>query len=210
MRANRFRPQVRLVGEDGDQPRKPLRLSSGMWWILLSFTTINLVALPLWLVYLSQVMWPTAILEVIGAIQIISIVAALIAWRTTDGFLGRRAIIGVLLILGGSVALLGVGRVAESAGERTTVLIVTVVMTFGMMYARLALLEMAHRLVLEQDKVMRVFTLLDVVDSSFLQLGLFGGGMLAPGGVVGGSLVEPPGGSPARSHSTSRPRSLAA
>ena len=170
----------RILATSQRQPlKKPLRLSSGMWWILLSFTTLNLGALPLWLVYLSQVMWPTANLGVIGAIQTISIVAALIAWRTTDGALGRRAIIGVLLTLGGSVALLGVGRVADSAGERTAVLIVTVVMTFGMMYASLALLEMAHRLVLEQDHVVRVFTLLDVVDSSSLQLGLFVGGLLA-------------------------------
>lgn len=168
-----------LVTSQRKPRKKPLRLSSEMWWILISFTTINLGALPLWLVYVSQVMWPTANLGVIGAIQTISIVAALVVWRTTDGALGRRAVIGVLLILAGSIALLGVGRVADSAGERAAVLIVTVVMTFGMMYASLALLEMAHRLVLEQDRVVLVFTLLDVVDSSSLQLGLFVGGLLA-------------------------------
>jgi len=58
------------------------------------------------------------------------------------------------------------------------VLTATVAMTFGMMYASLALLETAHRLVDQQDSAVRVFTLIDVVDSSSLQLGLFLGGLL--------------------------------
>jgi len=56
--------------------------------------------------------------------------------------------------------------------------LVTVVMTYGMMYASLALLEMAHRLIERQNGVVRMFTLIDVVDSSALQLGLFVGGLL--------------------------------
>ncbi len=154
------------------------RLTSAMRWILGSFIVINLGALPLWLVYLSQVMWPAADLGAVGAIQTIAVAAALLAWRTTKGDLGRRAMVGVLLVLGGSMALLGVGKAAESSGEHATVLVVTVAMTFGMMYTSLALLEMAHRLVGEQDGVVRIFTLIDVVDSSSLQMGLFVGGLL--------------------------------
>ncbi len=91
--------------------------------------------------------------------------------------------LGVLLVLAGSVALLGVGKAAESSGEQVAVLVVTVAMTFGMMYASLALLEMAHRLVGEQAAAVRIFTLLDVVDSSSLQLGLFIGGLLVSSSV---------------------------
>lgn len=154
------------------------RLPPAMWWILASFTTINLGALPLWLVYLSQVMWPAANLGVIAAIQTIAAVVALLVWRTTEGTLGRRAVIGALLVLTSSTALFTIGVTAESSGEHAIVLIVTVLMTFGMMQTSLALLEMAHRLVTAQRSIVRAFTLVDVVDSSSVQLGLFMGGLL--------------------------------
>jgi hypothetical protein len=156
----------------------PQSLTPAMRWIFGGFIAINLGALPLWLVYLSQVMWPAANLGAVGAIQTAAVVAALLAWRTTEGDLGRRAIVGVQLVFAGGIALLGVGRAAESSGEHAVVLVVTVAMTFGMMYASLALLEMAHRLVGEQEGVVRIFTLIDVVDSSSLQAGLFVGGLL--------------------------------
>ncbi len=154
------------------------RADPAMWWILASFSTLNLGALPLWLVYLSQVLWPTVDLGIIAAIQTVAVVAALLAWRTTGGSLGRRAIAGVLLVFGGSVALVGIGEVAQNSAEHAMVLIVTVTMTFGLMYASLALLEMAHRLVAGKESLVRTFTLIDVVDSSALQLGLFVGGLL--------------------------------
>lgn len=156
----------------------PQSLTPAMRWILGGFIAINLGALPLWLVYLSQVMWPAADLGAVGAIQTAAVVAALLAWRTTEADLGRRAMVGTLLVSAGSVALLGIGKAANSSGEHGTVLAVTVAMTFGMMYASLALLEMAHRLVREHDGVVRTFTVIDVVDSSSLQVGLFVGGLL--------------------------------
>lgn len=157
---------------------RPGRLNPALWWVLASFTAVNLGALPLWLVHLSRVMWPTAELGVIGAIQTFAVVGALLCWRPTDGDLGRRALIGALLMLGGSLALVGVGNTAVSSREHAVVLLVTVAMTFGMVYASLALLETAHRLVGQQGGAVRVFTLIDVVDSSSLQLGLFVGGLL--------------------------------
>lgn len=154
------------------------RLPPAMWWILASFTTVNLGALPLWLVYLSQVIWPAANLGVIAAIQTIAAVVALLVWRTTEGNLGKRAVVGALLVFASSTALFKIGATAENSGEHAIVLIVTVLMTFGMMYTSLALLEMAHRLVTAQHSVVRTFTLVDVVDSSSVQLGLFVGGLL--------------------------------
>lgn len=159
------------------------RLTPAMRWILGSLVAINIGALPLWLVYLSQVMWPEADLGVVAAIQTAAVVAALLAWRTTEGDLGRRATAGVLLILGGSMGLVAVGKIAESRSEQVTVLAVTVAMTFGMTYASLGLLEMAHRLIDERDNVVRIFTLIDVVDSSSLQLGLLIGGLLVTSSV---------------------------
>lgn len=153
-------------------------LSPALRWILVSFTVVNLGALPLWLVYLAEVLWPGADLGVVAAIQTVAVVAALLAWRTTSDHLEGRAIGGVLLVLAGAAVLVGVGGVADSRAEHAMVLGVTVAMTFGMQYASLALLELVHRLATGSDDVVRIFTLIDVVDSSSLQVGLFLGGLL--------------------------------
>lgn len=159
-------------------PTTPQRISPVMWWILGSIAALHLGALPLWLVYLHEVMWPTVNLGAIGAIQTLAIVAALLAWRSTAGGLERRAMTGAILVVAGSIALVGVGRVADHAAEQVTVLLATVAMSFGVTYTSLALLEMAHRLVDSRQSVVRMFTILDVVDSSALQLGLLVGGFL--------------------------------
>ncbi|PRB15237.1 hypothetical protein [Microbacterium sp. MYb62] len=167
--------------------QRPPRLPPVLWWILGSFAALHLGALPLWLVYLSAAIWPTADLGAIGAIQTVAVVAALLVWRPTNGGLGSRAMIGVLLVVAGSIALVGVGESAEGVGEHVGVVLVTISMTFGMTYAGLALLEMAHRIVERQQHVVRVFTIIDVVDSSALQLGLFIGGFLVTSSVQTGT-----------------------
>jgi hypothetical protein len=151
-------------------------MQSATRWILASLAFLNLGALPLWLVYVSSV-WPGADLGVIGATQTISAVGALLAWRTTDGPIGRRAITGALMTLAGSLSLPAIGHHVESPLQQVAVLAVTAAMAGGMTYASTALLESAHRLVAHGSSV-RDFTILDVVDSSSLQLGLFIGGLL--------------------------------
>lgn len=158
----------------------------GIKRILASFALLNFGALPMWLVYLSEVIWPSADLGLVGAVQTIAVVAALLAWRTTEGPLGRRAMIGTVAVLAGSLALLTVDGAVESTFEQGTVLAVTVAMAGGATYASVALLESAHRIVHDQTSV-RNFTLLDVVDSSSLQLGLFIGGLLVAASATGES-----------------------
>jgi hypothetical protein len=160
-------------------------LPATMKWILASFALLNLGALPLWLVYLSEVIWPTANLGLVGAAQTIAVVAALLAWRTTDGPLGPRVMLGTLAVLAGSLALLTVG-VVDSSLEQATVLAVTAAMAGGATYASVGLLESAHRIV-DPEASVRNFTHLDVVDSSSLQLGLFVGGLLVAASATGES-----------------------
>lgn len=162
----------------------PPRMPAPIWWILASFAALNMAGLPLWLVYLSEVIWPTVNLSLIGAIQTLALVAALLAWRPTVRDVRWRAIIGTLLAVAGSIALAGVGQVSgPPTAAHYTVIIITVLMTFGATYASLALLEMAHRLVEGDKAVVRVFTVIDVVDSSALQLGLFLSGLLVASSV---------------------------
>jgi hypothetical protein len=82
-----------------------------------------------------------------------------------------------LVLLAGSCALLTVGGSVAGAREQVTVVVVSAMIVGGSTYASIALLEAAHRLVDEANSV-RNFTLLDVIDSSSLQFGLFIGGLL--------------------------------
>lgn len=155
-----------------------------MIWILASFTLINFASLPMWLVYLAEVSWPDANLALVGAVQTAAVVAALLAWRSTDGPVGRRVIAGTLVLLAGSATLLTVGGTVAGLREQVTVFAVSAAIAAGSTYASIALLEAAHRLVTAENSV-RSFTLLDVVDSSSLQFGLFAGGLLVTVSTVG-------------------------
>lgn len=162
----------------GDATAPATSIPTAMKWILASFALLNVGALPLWLVYLDDVAWPTANLGLIAAIQTLASVAALLAWRTTDGPLHRRANVGVLLVLLGSLTLLAISGTVDTGAEQAAVFALTATMAGGATYTRVALLETAHRTV-DTDSSVRSFTYLDVVASSALQLGLFAGGWLA-------------------------------
>lgn len=155
----------------------PVSLPAAMRMILLVFGALNLGALPLWLVYLDEVLWPTANLGVVGALQTVASVAALLAWRPTDGSLTNRAQVAAGVTLVGSVGLLFVHAPVATRAAETVVLVVTVLMAAGATTVRVAMLESAHRIVTGATSV-RSFTMLDVVASTSLQLGLFVGGLL--------------------------------
>lgn len=150
---------------------------AAMRMVLLVFGALNLGALPLWLVYLDEVLWPTANLGVVGALQTVASVTALLAWRPTEGTLTNRAQVAAGVTLLGSVGLLVVNAPVTTPAAEAVVLVVTVLMAAGVTTVRIAMLESAHRIVTEATSV-RSFTLLDVVASSSLQLGLFVGGLL--------------------------------
>jgi hypothetical protein len=156
-------------------PRTPIPAT--VKWILTSIALLNLGALPLWLVYVSQILWPSANLGLIGSVQAIASVLALLGWRTTEGTLGRRALAGAAATLAGGLALTTIGGTVDTTLEGATVVAVTAVMAGGLAYASVALLEIVHRTVDHRASV-RTFTILDVVDSSSLQLGLFIAGLL--------------------------------
>ena len=171
--------------EDATAPASGIPIP--MRWILASFALLNIGALPLWLVYLDDVAWPTANLGLVAAIQTLASVVALLAWRTTEGPLHRRANVGVGLVLLGSLTLLAISGTVDTGAERAAVFALTATMAGGATYTRVALLETAHRTV-DTDSSVRSFTYLDVVASSALQLGLFAGGML----VTASSVAEGP------------------
>jgi hypothetical protein len=73
---------------------------------------------------------------------------------------------------------------------KAVVVTVTVMVTGGVATVSVALLKSAHRIV-DRASIVRSFTILDVVDSSSLQLGLFLGGLLITAGrLPGGTTVH--------------------
>jgi hypothetical protein len=144
---------------------------------LVVFAAVNIGAVPLWLVYLDEVLWPTANLGAVAAVQTISSMAALLAWRPTDGDVTLRALVASVatLVAAAAVALLD-GPVGSSS-ERAVVVLATALVAGGTTTVRIAMLEAAHRIVRPANTV-RAFTLIDVVASTSLQAGLLVGGLL--------------------------------
>jgi hypothetical protein len=136
---------------------------SGDRRILVAVGAVNLGALPLWLVYLKTSLWPQANLGVVGAVQTIASLVALLAWRATEGDLAHAA-----AVLAGPV---------DSNIEIAVVYGVTVAITICATVINLVMLEELHRRTSSAASV-RAFTMLDVVESTSLQIGLVAAGFL--------------------------------
>ncbi len=156
------------------------------------FAAVNLGAVPLWLVYLDKVLWPTVNLGAIAAVQTVASMAALLAWRSTDGDVTRRALVAVARNPRcGSrhrapAQPSGFGRPADRRGRGATAIVAG-----GTTTVRIAMLEAAHRVVRPANTV-RAFTLIDVVASTSLQVGLLVSGLLITASTgAGAGLADP-------------------
>lgn len=161
---------------DGPNPaRRPL--SKHTRTLLVVFGTVNIGALPLWLVYLDQALWPTANLGLVAGIQTAASMVALLAWRPTDGDVTIRAFVAAVVLLVAVVTIAFVpGPITSTVGQ-AVVLLATAVIGASVTTVRVATLEAAHRTVHEANSV-RAFTVIDVVASTSLQAGLLAGGLL--------------------------------
>ncbi len=145
--------------------------------VLVVFAAINIGAIPLWLVYLNKVLWPAANLGAIAAVQTVASMAALLAWKSTDGDVTRRALIGAAATLAAAASIVTLDGPVGSAAQQALIVGATAAMAAGTTTARLAMLEATHRVITPANTV-RAFTLLDVVASTSLQAGLLLSGFL--------------------------------
>lgn len=145
--------------------------------ILVAESVVTLGALPLWLVYLATSLWPEANLGVVGAVQIIASLVALLTWRSTEGDLARRGRMGAVALVCGGLAAAALAGPVDSNIEIAVVYAVTVVITFSGTVISLVLLEELHRRTSLPASV-RTFTMLDVASSTSLQVGLVAAGFL--------------------------------
>jgi hypothetical protein len=151
---------------------------------------LGLGSVPLFVVYVHAVLWPSANLGMIAALQVIAGLAASIASRPTVEGLRRRARLAATGLVLCAALLLTVATPVQSVVGKTIVLMVTVGTAFGLTMARIALLELVHQHVDEANSV-RAFTVLDVVASSSVQLGLLVGGFLVAASTATSWPVDP-------------------
>ncbi len=166
------------------------RLSPATRRILTVLGVANFVAFPLWLVYLADVLWPSANLGLVAGVDMAAGVVALLAWRSTDADVLPRAIasIGVVAVVALAVALLPAA--SDDAWVGPLLLAATAAFGAATAITRMALVELAHRHVRAENSV-RAFTLLDVVASTSLQAGLFVAGLLITVAADGDLPVDP-------------------
>lgn len=144
---------------------------------LVVFAAVNVGAVPLWLVYLDKVLWPSANLGAIAAVQTVASMAALLAWRSTDGDVTRRALVASIVTLAAAAGIAFLDGPIDSSTQRAVVVVATALVAGGTTTVRIAMLEAAHRVVRPANTV-RAFTLIDVVASTSLQVGLLVSGLL--------------------------------
>ncbi len=169
-------------------PRTPLARETRA--ILVVLGAVNIGAIPLWLVYLDTVLWPSANLGIVAGIQTASAMVALLAWRPTAGDVTRRALVASVVLLAAVGTIPFVGETVDTSAAQAVVLTVTAVIGAAGTTIRIALLETAHRTVRPENSV-RAFTLLDVVASTSLQAGLLLGGFLITASATSSSPVDP-------------------
>jgi hypothetical protein len=158
---------------DEDAPAE----KSGDRRILVAVGAVNLGALPLWLVYLKTSLWPQANLGVVGGVQIVASLVALLAWRATEGDLAHRGRISAVALAGGGLAAAVLAGPVDSNIEIAVVYGVTIAITISATVINLVMLEELHRRISSAASV-RAFTMLDVVESTSLQIGLVAAGFL--------------------------------
>lgn len=175
-----------------DDPAPSSRsMSQALTLVFVVLGVANLGAMPLWLVYLEDVLWPSGNLGMVGAVQIIAAMIAMLAWRPTERDVSGRAMAAGVITLAGACSVVLVQGPDPSRTGQAIILSATVLTAIGVTTTRIALLELTHREVNTATAV-RVFTMLDVIASTSLQVGLLASGFLITAATsTTGWIVDP-------------------
>lgn len=158
--------------------------------MLLVFGAVNVGALPLWLVYVDQVLWPDANLGAIAAVQTVAAMVALLGWRPTHGAVVHRALVAAVVGLATAGGLAALDAPVIDTAPRVGVVAATAVLAASTTIVRIAMLESAHRVVRPNNTV-KAFTMLDVVASTSLQAGLLLSGFLITASIDVSARIDP-------------------
>ena len=166
-----------VVADPSVARMEPTPISPGVRSIFRVLIVVNLGAWPLTVLYVHEVLWPAVNLGLIGALQIAGSLLASLLWRPTAGTVVGRARAAAMVMLASGAVLASLPAPLTGVGEQTALLVAVFTAAAGTTAVRVAMLELAHRSVDEASSV-RAFTMLDVVGSTSLQVGLLFGGVL--------------------------------
>jgi hypothetical protein len=147
------------------------RLGGELRWLFAAIACVNVGAMPLFLIYVRKVLWPTANLGIVGAVQLTGSLLASFLWRATERPPTGRARMGVTVLAAAALALAAIRVPVTGWPEASGVLALTAVTGAALTTTRLSIIELVHRAV-DETIAVRAFTLLDVIASSSLQAGL--------------------------------------
>jgi hypothetical protein len=169
----------------------PASRSQALTLVFVVLGVANLGAMPLWLVYLDDVLWPSGNLGVVGAVQIVAAMIAMLAWRPTEHDVTGRALFGAVVTLAATCSIVFVRGPEPNRVGQAVILLATALTAIGVTTTRVALVEQAHREVTMTTAV-RIFTMLDVIASTSLQVGLLAAGFLITAATsTTGWIVDP-------------------
>jgi hypothetical protein len=137
---------------------------------------------PLFLVYVRQVLWPSANLGLVGALQLGGSLAAALAWRSSAGDVMRRAVWAAGGLTAGAAVLAAIGAPVDGPLEVSALILAVGLAAGSTTTLLLALLESAHRIVDDRSSV-KALTIYDVVASTAFQTALFVGGFVVAAAV---------------------------
>ena len=158
--------------------RQQQSLPAGLRWIYLVLGLCGLAAAwPLFLVYAHDVLWPTANLGLLGAVQLGGSLLAAATWRPTEADLTSRTTRAGGVLIAAVIAMAVVRVPVESRAEEVVTLAALATGAASAATIALALLEGAHREVDDETSV-KALTIFDVVESTSLQVGLLIAGFL--------------------------------
>lgn len=169
------RPDGRSVSAGNPKSRVKLPRSVYPVFGLLSLAGLT-AGWPLFLVYCSEYLWPEVNLGAVGAVQVGGALLAASVWRAKTNLTRVAAQAGWILLLA-TTALVLLRAPIDGVFASATVVVALFLGSACNVVLLLALLERAHQAV-DEETAVRTFTLLDVVASSTLQMGLFVSGLL--------------------------------
>jgi hypothetical protein len=168
------RPVQRRVESQAE--RRPLPRVMTSIYLALGLTGLA-ATWPLFLVYTREVLWPTMNLGVLGTIQLGGSLVAAVTWRTTRADPTPRAVRASVVLVTATLALAAVRVPVTSRAEQVATVLAFATAAACTATIIMALLERAHHEI-DNDTSVKAFTILDVVASSSLQVGLLVGGFL--------------------------------
>lgn len=175
------RPAEHDVADAVPAHRRPLPPAMASIYFALGLTGLA-ATWPLFLVYAREVLWPTVNLGLLGAIQLAGSLLAAATWRTTRGDLTPRALRAGLVLVAAALGLAAVRAPVTNRAEQVATLLAFATAAAATATIMLALLERAHHEI-DNETSVKAFTILDVVASTSLQLGLLIGGFLVSASV---------------------------